>query len=225
MRKGRTRTINPMTLLRLSRVIASILALVSATSCRTPELRNLPVRSPVRVDGRRLPTVGLVTYAASVDPAAVSDGTFCRHADEALFRRFFAAPEAVLAEELEQQGYPVTEISGPMASAYPTRVRVSFVGDSQCESRVPLFGSRKVDDCTVRLRVTVTEDWARGPVKHDFERTGLSSIYQRVDAYGGPGPTRAWREAVRDAVRQILADPRAVNVLSGGLARPSRSVP
>jgi len=197
------------------RWVWSFLAIGFVAGCHAPDLRDLPARSPVRVEGLRLPTVGVVTYAESVNPDKVSDGSFCPHKDRALFRRFFAAPEEALARELRRQGYPITEIPASIASAYATRVQVSFVGESLCESRVPLFGARKVENCSVRLRVTVTGDGARGRVQREFERRGVSSIYVRVDAYQDGGPTRAWREALRDAVRQILGEPVAVAMLTG----------
>ncbi len=208
-----------MIFMRLVTAVASVMAIGFAAGCHTPDLRDLPVRSPVRVDGLHLPTVGVVTYADSVNPELVSDGSFCPHADRALFRRFFSTPEKVLAQELEGQGYPIMEIPASIAPAYATRVEVSFVGESACESRVPLFGSRKVENCSVRLRVTVTGDGIRGRVQREFERTGESSIYVRLDAYQDGGPTRAWREALRDAVRQILGEPVVVAMLSG---RPVR---
>ncbi|MFQ5458619.1 MAG: hypothetical protein ACE5FC_09255 [Myxococcota bacterium] len=199
---------------------AALLALsFFAAACRAPELRALPARSPIHVDGRRLPTIGLVAYADSVKPESVSDGSFCPHADRALFRRFFAAPEEVLEEELARQGYPVTAISTALAPAYATRVRVSHVGESACARRVPLFGPQQAEDCSVRLRITVTGEGTGGRVKREFERTGESSILEQVDAYQDGGPTRAWREALRDAVRQILSDPAAAGMLTGGLAR------
>lgn len=201
--------------MQLVSAIASVTAIGFAAGCQTPDLRDLPARSPVRVDSLRLPTVGVVTYADSVNPDAVSDGSFCPHADRALFRRFFSAPEEALARELRRQGYPITEIPASIAPAYATRVRVSFVGESVCESRVPLFGARKVENCSVRLRVTVTGEGVRGRVQREFERTGESSIYVWVDAYQDGGPTRAWQEALRDAVRQILAEPVAVAMLTG----------
>ncbi len=208
--------------MRLVPAIASVMAIGFAAGCQTPDLRDLPTRSPVRVDGLGLPTVGVVTYADSVNPEMVSDGSFCPHADRALFQRFFSAPEKTLARELRRQGYPITEIPASMAPAYATRVRVSFVGESVCESRIPIFGARKVENCSVRLRLTVTGDGVRGRVQREFERTGESSIYARVDAYQDGGPTRAWREALRDAVRQILGEPLAVAMLTG---RPARGRP
>ncbi len=104
-----------MSFMRLVPAIASVMAIGVAAGCHTPDLRDLPARSPVRVDGLRLPTVGVVTYADSVNPDAVSDGSFCPHADRALFRRFFSAPEEILARELRRQGYPITEIPASIA--------------------------------------------------------------------------------------------------------------
>lgn len=166
-----------------------------------------------------MPSVALITYAGEVDPATVSDGTFCPHADRALFARFFSAPEDILSEEMEQAGYPVTAIPAPMAEsvagAYASRVRVSFVGGSRCDTRVPLFGEVQTEDCSVTVRVTVTDETPAGTVRRDFERTGESSLHVPVDSPTLPGPSPVWEAALRDAVRQILADRTAVAFLTG----------
>jgi len=203
--------------------MTAILGLALLAGCRTPPLRHVPDRAPLRVDASRAPTVALITYAGEIDPATVSDGTFCPHADRALFARFFAAPEAILSEELERSGYPVTTIPArlaeSLAATYENRVRVSFVGDSRCDTRVPLFGDTQAEDCSVRLRVTVTDETPAGPLRRDFERTGESSLHAPVNGLPVEGPSPAWEAALRDAVRQILADRTAVAFLTGRGAR------
>lgn len=194
-------------------------ALLVLAGCETPAVRRLPEQEPLRVIGDRVPTVAIVTYAGEVDPASVSDGTFCPHADKARFARFFAAPEEILVEEMERSGYPVTAVPASLAKhvarAYESRARVSFVGDSRCETRAPLFGETQAEDCSVTLRVTVTDETPAGPIQRDFERTGESSLHVPVDAPPDPGPSEAWEAALRNAVRQILADPTAVAFLTG----------
>jgi hypothetical protein len=186
--------------------------------CQDVAPREIPRRHPITVAGESLATIALVTYAGSVDPGAVSKGTLCPRSDPVLSAQFFSAPEEILAEELRRAGYPVTEVPSSdvsdLASAYPVRIAVSFVGESHCKTRVPLFGPRKAEDCTVRVRLTLT---GGGPeaAERAFERMGESSVVGPVDAIQGDGPSPAWREAVRDAVRQILADPRAAALLRG----------
>lgn len=203
-------------------------ALLLLAACETPALRQLPDRAPLRVNGSRVPTVALITYAGQVDPASVSDGTFCPHGDPARFARFFSAPEEILSEEMERSGYPVTTIPARLAEglgrAYVSRVRVSFVGDSHCERRMPLFGDTLAEDCSVTVRLTVTEETPTGPLRRDFERTGESSLHAPVNAPPLEGPSPAWEAALRDAIRQVLADRTAVAFLVGrGTLASSRS--
>jgi hypothetical protein len=142
-----------------------------------------------------------------VDPARVSDGTVCPHADPRRFARYFSVPEEILAEELARAGYPVTPVPAAqdpaLLSAYPARVWIAFVGESRCESRVPLFGPRRVTDCSVRVTVAGSVQGARA---RRVDRTGESSLSERLDAFEEDGPTPAWGGAVRDAIRQILED-------------------
>jgi hypothetical protein len=194
------------------------MAIAFLVSCQGVKPGEIPRRHPIRVAGESLATIALVTYAQSVDPKAVSDGTLCPQTDRLLFARFFSAPEEILAEELQGAGYPVTEVPSSdvsdLATAYPVRIVVSFVGESRCETRVPLFGSRQAEDCTVRVRVML-RGGGREAAESAFERMGESSVLESVDATRGDGPSRAWREAVRDAVQQILEDPRAAALLRG----------
>ncbi len=194
------------------------IAIALLVGCRGVTPHEIPRCHPISVAGESLATIALVTYAQSVDPKAVSDGTVCPQTDRLLFARFFSAPEEILAEEMQGAGYPVTEVPSSdvsdLAAAYPVRIVVSFVGESRCETRVPLFGSRKAEDCTVRVRVTLTGGEGEAG-ERAFERMGESSVLEPVDTPPGDGPSRAWREAVRDAVRQILADPRAAALLRG----------
>jgi hypothetical protein len=209
------------------------LAALLLAACRDPALRDLPLRRPIRVDSSRLSSVALVTYADSVDPSAVSDDTFCPHADRRLFARYFSVPEEILGEELDRTGYPVTRISAADATswiaAYPVRVSVAYVGESRCRTRVPLFASRQVEDCSVRLKVEIAAAGRAMNVRRVFDRTGESSLYEPVGAIHEPGPTPAWSDAVRDAVRQVLEDRVAAGLLSlrgtsreGAPARPPR---
>jgi hypothetical protein len=208
---------------RLLLFLASI-ALSLSAGCQGLSPREIPRRHPIPVAAEDLATVAVVTYAQSVNPAAVSDGTLCPNSDRRLFARFFSAPEDILAEELRQAGYPVTEVPSlqvsDLGAAYPVRVVVSFVGESRCETRVPLFGARRAEDCRVRVRVTLKGGEPGGVAERAFERMGESSILEPVDTHRGGGPTPAWRAAVRDAVRQILADPRAADILRGRAGTP-----
>jgi hypothetical protein len=194
------------------------LATVLLAACRDPAPRDLPQRRPIRVDSSRLSSVALVTYADSVDPSAVSDGTFCPRADRRLFVRYFSVPEEILGEELDRTGYPVTRVPAAdvtsWAAAYPVRVAVAYVGESRCRIRVPLFASRQVEDCSVRVKVEIAATGRPASVRRVFDRTGESSLLESAGAIHGPGPTQAWSDAVRDAVRQVLEDPVAAGLLS-----------
>ena len=202
----------------------ALFGLLSASACRTPEVLDVPQRAPIPVDASHIPAVALITYAGHVDPARVSDGTFCPHADRALFDSFFSVPEAIFEEELRRAGYPVTEVPAPLAAEladpYSTHVAVTFVGDSRCESRVPLFGPRQAEDCSVRVRVVITSNAADKPQRRAVERIGLSSRLVPVDPVPGRGPTPTWQAAVRDALQQILEDPAAAALLAGGAGSP-----
>jgi len=190
--------------------------------CRAPEVRSIPARTPLRADPGKISSIAVVTYGGSVDPARVSDGSFCPHADRAQFARYFSLPEEILAGELEQAGYPVTRVpageDSALLLAYPARVWIAFVGDSRCEKRVPLFGPRRVSDCSVRLRIAAEGD--RGPGRL-FERTGESSLEEPVDAIEeGGGPSPPWEAAVHDAIRQVLEDPGLAHILQAPGAAP-----
>ena len=180
---------------------------LSLASCAGPRVRDLPVRMPLRADPGRVSSVAVVTHGQDVDPARVSDGTLCPQADRALFARYFSVPEEILAEELDRAGYPVTRIAASedpgLLSAYPARVWISFVGESRCATRVPLFGSRRVADCSVRVTVAAAE--STGGARR-FDRTGESSLSEPVGLLVEGGPTPTWEAAVRDAVRQALED-------------------
>lgn len=163
--------------------------------------------------------MAVVTHAHNVDPARVSDGTLCPHADKVRFVRYFSVPEEILAEELDRAGYPVTRIAASedpgLLSAYPARVWIAFVGESRCATRVPLFGSRRVSDCSVRVTVAAAED--SGGARR-FDRTGESSRFEPVAILEAAGPTPTWEAAVRDAVRQALEDRGLASML--GPPRP-----
>ncbi len=207
---------------RRRRPEALLLLALALAGCAGPRVRDLPARRPLPADSGRVASVAVVTHADSVDPARVSDGTLCPHADRRRFARYFSVPEEVLAQELTRAGYPVTRLpasGGPaLLSAYPARVWIAFVGDSRCETRVPLFGPRRITDCSVR--VTVAAAGGDGGARR-FDRTGESSLSERVEAFEESGPTPAWEGAVRDAVRQVLED----RVLARMLQAPGAPLP
>jgi hypothetical protein len=197
---------------------AAAAGLLLLAGCADPPVRPIPARHPIRVDSESLPSIALVTYAETVDPARVSDGSFCPHADRSKFTLYFSVPEDILAEELEGAGYPITRISSRDAAgflqSYPAKVAVGFVGESRCETRVSLFGKRQAEDCSVRVKLSVTLP-GHPPRGRLFDRTGEASLLEDIDAPDEEGPAPAWRDAVRDAIRQILADPALASLLRG----------
>jgi hypothetical protein len=196
--------------------VAAAAVLLLLAGCADPPVRPIPVRHPIRADTDSLPSIALVTYAETVDPSRVSDGSFCPHADRSKFTLYFSVPEAILAEELEAAGYPITRISSRDASgflqSYPAKVAVGFVGESRCETRVSLFGKRQAEDCSVRVKLSVTLP-GQPPRGRLFDRIGEASLLEDIGTPDEEGPAPAWRDAVRDAIRQILSDPALASLL------------
>ncbi|OGP85728.1 MAG: hypothetical protein A2Y95_02990 [Deltaproteobacteria bacterium RBG_13_65_10] len=201
---------------RLSRALLAP-AVILLLACHDPALRDLPQRRPIRVDPSRVSSIALIAYADTVDPSVVSDDTLCPHADRRLFVSYFSVPEEILGEELDRAGYPVTRVptadSTGWIAAYPVRVAVAYVGESRCRTRVPLFTSRQAQDCSVRVKIEIVAEGPRSRVRRMFDRTGEASLYEPVGTIHPPGPTPAWSDAVRDAVRQVLEDRVAAGLL------------
>ena len=205
-------------------VLALGAALLLGAGCADPPVRPIPVRHPIHANSESLPSIALVTYAETVDPARVSDGSFCPHADRNRFILYFSVPEEILREEMEAAGYPITRISSRDAAGflqgYPAKVAVGFVGESRCETRVSLFGKRQAEDCSVRVKLAVTLP-GRPPRGRLFDRIGEASLLEDVGTVAEDGPAPVWQDAIRDAIRQILSDPALASLLQGAGDAPA----